>query len=71
VGIASPQKIVFGDTPRGCLMLLLSNFSVIQSICVYSCIHSLSARIFRTCRLTSLFARSTMPFSSFEYGMDR
>ena len=70
MGVALPYRIVFGDTPS-CLMLLLSNFSVIQSICGYSCMFSLSARIFRTCQLTSLFARSTMSFSFFEYGMDR
>ena len=32
VGIASPHRILFGDTPSGYLMLLFSNFSVIQSM---------------------------------------
>jgi len=31
---------------------------------------SLSKSMFRTCRLTSLFASSTITFSSFEYGKD-
>ena len=40
-----------------------------QSICGQFLTHSLSERMFRMWRLTSLLALSTIPFSSFDYGM--
>ena len=66
---ALPNGKVFGEAPSGYFTELLSTRSVLHSTRDQCFTFPTSNRMFRMWRFTFLFARSTMPFSSLEYGI--
>ena len=66
---AFPNSNVFGEAPSGCLTELLSARSVVNSTQDQFSTFPTLNRMFRIWRFTTLFARSTISFSSLNYGL--